>query len=200
MVKTRREEYAESTREALLDAAERAFVERGYAGASLDDVAAEARVTKGALYHHFANKQALFEAVFLRLDELIVARTAAAMSSSTSRDPLRQALAGIGGFLELCEDTRFRRVVLEEGPAALGWARWRELDEPYGLAPINAALRQLVAAGVLSVGSVDVLARMLFGALMEAAMAIAHEEPSRRKATRSAVERSLATMLEGFRR
>jgi AcrR family transcriptional regulator len=197
MVKSRREEYADATRAALLDAAEQAFVDRGYAGASLDDIAAEARVTKGALYHHFANKQALFEAVFLRLQEVAAVRTANA--ASAEQDPFHQARVGVAAFLDLCEDTRYRRVVLEEGPAALGWARWRELDEPFGLAPTEAAIRHMVEEGALVVDSVEVLARLLFGALTEAAMAIADASSAKRKATRRAAEQTLVTMLEGFR-
>ena len=81
MVKSRRAEYADATKEALLEAAEVSFAERGFAATSLDDVAAAARVTKGALYHHFENKQHLFEAVFLRLEDTVVANTAAAASS-----------------------------------------------------------------------------------------------------------------------
>ena len=159
MVKSRRAEYADATREALLEAAEVSFAERGFAATSLDDVAAAARVTKGALYHHFENKQHLFEAVFLRLEDTVVVNTAAAASSK--RDPFNQALAGFGGFLAMCEDDRFRRIVLEEGPAALGWKRWRELDEPYGISLLRATLQYLVDAGAIKKTSIDMLARSL---------------------------------------
>src|SRR5258708_4930982 len=64
MQRSRREEYTEATRRALLDSAAEAFVDRGFAGAPLDDIAQSARLTKGALYHHFASQQALFRALF----------------------------------------------------------------------------------------------------------------------------------------
>jgi len=197
MVKSRREEYAETTKDALLDAAEAAFVERGFAATSLDDVAAAARVTKGALYHHFENKQRLFEAVFVRLEEAAIARTTEA--ATTKRDPWNQALAGLGAFLEMCEEDRFRRIVLEEGPAALGWHRWRELEEPYGISVLRAELQYMADAGVIRKASLDVLASMLYGALTEAAFAVSAAAPADRTATRRAAERTLATLLGGFR-
>jgi AcrR family transcriptional regulator len=198
MVKSRREEYADSTKQALLDAAETAFVERGFAATSLDDVAAAARVTKGALYHHFENKQRLFEAVFLQLEDAMVAKTAEA--ATAKRDPWNQALAGIGSFLETCEDDRFRRIVLEEGPAALGWERWRELDDPYGISLLRGTLKYLADSGVINKTSLDMLASMLFGALTEAALAVSAAPPGERTATRRAAEKTFATMLGAFRR
>jgi AcrR family transcriptional regulator len=198
MVKSRREEYADATKEALFDAAEAAFTDKGFAATSLDDVAAAARVTKGALYHHFENKQRLFEAVFVRLEEAAIARTAEAATSK--RDAWNQALAGFGAFLEMCEEDRFRRIVLEEGPAALGWHRWRELEEPYGISLLRAELQYMADAGVIRKASLDMLASMLYGALTEAAFAVSSAAPADRTATRRAAEKTLATLLGGFRR
>jgi AcrR family transcriptional regulator len=197
MVKSRREEYADATKQALLDAAEESFASRGFAATSLDDVAAAARVTKGALYHHFENKQALFEAVFLRLSEQMAASVGEVAASK--REPWNQALAGIGAFLAMCEEGRYRRIAMEEGPAALGWDRWRELDDPYGYAPLRAALQYLADAGVIKHTSLDMLATMLFGAVSEAAMAVAKAPPGERTAVRRAAERTVATMLGAFR-
>jgi len=197
MVKSRREEYADATKNALLDAAEAAFATRGFAATSLDDVAAAARVTKGALYHHFENKQALFEAVFLRLSEVMAARVGEVAASK--RDPWNQLVAGMGAFLAMCEEGPYRRIAMEEGPAALGWDRWRELDDPYGFLPFRAALQYVADAGAIKHSSLDMLATMLFGAVSEAAMAIAKAPPSERTAVRRAAERTLATMLGAFR-
>ena len=99
----------------------------------------------------------------------------------------------------MCEDDRFRRIVLEEGPAALGWKRWRELDEPYGISLLRVTLQYLVDAHAIKTTSIDMLASMLFGALTEAALAITSAAPEDRTATRRVAEKTLATMLGAFR-
>src|SRR5215813_8370072 len=99
MVRSRREEYTESTRRALLDSAAAAFVERGYAEASLDEIARSARLTKGALYHHFSGKQDLFRAVF---EEVEAEMIAAVLRAGAEPDQWRRLLAGIRAFLDAC--------------------------------------------------------------------------------------------------
>src|SRR3954453_19316598 len=115
--KSRREEYSASTRRALIDSATALFAERGYARTSLDEIAAGARVTKGALYGHFDSKQALFRAVLHQLEAATteeVERAAAAPAT-----PWDGGVAGLDAFLRACCDTVYARVVMREAPVAL---------------------------------------------------------------------------------
>jgi AcrR family transcriptional regulator len=120
-VKSRRELYSEATRAALLDEATTLFAERGYAGTSLEDVASASQVTRGAVYHHFAGKQALFEAVLDRHEGRATAEIAAAAATAT--DPWDAAMLALDAFLTQCCDPTYGRLVWLEGPAALGWHR-----------------------------------------------------------------------------
>ena len=108
-VKSRREQYSEATRSALLDAATRRFAERGFAGTALEDVAADIQASRGAVYHHFASKTALFEAVFEQLESAVVARCAAAAREADG--PCPAALAALTVFLDDCCDPVYGRVL-----------------------------------------------------------------------------------------
>ena len=127
-VRSRRELYSEATRAALLDEATRLFATRGYAGTSLEDVAVASQVTRGAVYHHFDGKQALFEAVLDAQETRAITRITAA---ATADDPLNEALQALDAFLDQCCDPVYGRLVWLEGPTALGWHRWRECEQKY---------------------------------------------------------------------
>ena len=119
-VKSRREMYSEATRAALLDTATALFAERGYAGTSLEDVASASQVTRGAVYHHFASKQALFEAV-LELQEARV--TAEVLAAASAPDPWDAALLALDAYLTHCCDPVYGRLVwLEARPRSAGTA------------------------------------------------------------------------------
>lgn len=122
--RSRDEGLSSSTRAALLDNAERLFTENGYAGTSLEEVVAASEVTKGALYHHFPSKLALFDCVFDRL----LRRTQARIENGLDQveDPWERALEGLRRFLAECQRTDYRRICLQEAPAALGRERWIE--------------------------------------------------------------------------
>src|SRR5690242_3694099 len=124
---SRRAQYSASTRRALVDVAQELFAEHGYAATSLDAIVAGADVTKGALYHHFSGKQALFEAVFERVESEAAQTIQASLKGH--RDPWEKALAGLRAFLEVVREPTYRRIVIQEGPAVLGYARFREQEE-----------------------------------------------------------------------
>jgi len=195
VTRSRREEYTEATRRALLDSAAAAFVERGYVEASLDDIARGARVTKGALYHHFAGKQDLFRAVFEEVEAEMIRDVRSA--GEDEPDQWRRLLAGIGAFLDACTRPRFRRIALEEGPGALGWDRWREIDERYSLVLVRVPLARLMRAGIIQVRPVDLMARVVLAALTEAGMAVA--AATDREAARRDAEDLVTALLAGFR-
>jgi AcrR family transcriptional regulator len=173
-VKSRRELYSAATRAALLDEATALFAERGYAGTSLEDVASASQVTRGAVYHHFASKQALFEAV-LELQEARV--TAEVIAAATAPDPWDAALLALDAYLTQCCDPVYGRLVWLEGPAALGWHRWRECEKNYSYELVERFLRGLVEAGYLGDRAFGTLVQFSFWMLGGAGLAVAEAAP-----------------------
>ena len=159
-VKSRRELYSEATRAALLDEATALFAERGYAGTSLEDVASASQVTRGAVYHHFASKQALFEAVLGLQEARVTAQVTAAASATT--DPWEAAMLALDAYLTHCCDPVYGRLVWLEGPAALGWHRWRECEKKYSYGLVEQFIRDLVDGGYLEDRAAGSLARFTF--------------------------------------
>ena len=174
-VKSRREMYSEATRAALLDTATALFAERGYAGTSLEDVASASQVTRGAVYHHFASKQALFEAV-LELQEARV--TAEVLAAASAPDPWDAALLALDAYLTHCCDPVYGRLVWLEGPAALGWHRWRECEKNYAYGLVERFIRDLVEAGYLEDRAFDSLVQFSFWMLGGAGLAVAEAPPA----------------------
>jgi AcrR family transcriptional regulator len=188
-------EQSEATRRALVGAAERLFTERGYADTPTEAVVQAAGVTRGALYHHFRDKAALFQAVYEALEERVVDQVHARIKGVS--DPLKVLQRGAEGFLDACLDPAVRRVVLLEGPSVLGWERWREIDQAYGLGLTTAALEAAVAAGAIQRAPIEPLAHVLFGGLVDAAMLIASAADPR--AARRDVGRAVALVIRGLR-
>jgi AcrR family transcriptional regulator len=196
MVKSRRSEYAEETRQAILASARDAFATTGYANSSLDDIAAAARVTKGALYHHFGSKLLLFEAVFIDVEQAMMAEAGARAAAHLS-DPWQALTASTDAFLDACTDGVYRRIVLEDGPAVLGSARWSELEENIAIGQMESMLRAYQAMGLVVDGDPHLLSRLFLGTLMQAGFAIgAADDPA---ATRAAVAPLVARIFEAFR-
>lgn len=193
-VKSRRVEYSDATRAALLASARRRFTDAGYEATAVDEICADARLTKGALYHHFRNKRALFEAVFEDVERAVMERVAAAAAAAS--DPWQGALAGMRAFLDACMDPGFQRLALREAPAVLGIDRWREIDERYAMGLVMTTLEGLMAAGVMERRPVGLVARVVLGAINEAALAIgASEDPA---AMRAEADRLLTGLLRSL--
>jgi AcrR family transcriptional regulator len=183
------------TREQLIRVARELFAERGYAAVGTEEIVARAGVTRGALYHHFADKRDLFRAVHEELEEGLVASIGERIGAI--EDPWELALAGVGAFLDACADPALRRISLIDAPVVLGWEEWREIDARYGLGLVEFALRNAMDGGVLRRQEVRPLAHLLLGAMTEAAMVIANA-PDRDEARR-AVEPALVALLDGLR-
>ncbi|MEU8343617.1 transcriptional regulator, TetR family [Actinomadura meyerae] len=194
-VKTRRERYVESTRAALLGTGRRFFAERGFAAVSAEELVRAAGLTRGALYHHFAGKQGLFEAVFEDLEAQAADRITAAMAATGGDDAWERASAGIRAFLEICSDPEYREIVLLQGPIALGWRRWRELDQRYLGTLLTDGLDALLgAAGRHRVG---LASAAFYGALTELALSIADADDPER--AREQAVHLIGDMLNGIR-
>ncbi len=191
-----RAEQVAQTRAALVTAGRRLFGAAGFAATSVEDIAREARVTTGALYHHFPTKAAVFEAVFEQLHgELLAASAAAAADAS---DAVELLVAGFGAFLDKVLEPDVQRIILTDAPAVLGLARFTELDERYAFAATVAALTAADESGLLQIDDPPTLARLLLGALTRAGLLIASSpEPA---ATRDAVAATLRTLLTGLAR
>lgn len=189
-----RAEQVRQTRAALVAAGRRLFGRDGFAATSVEDLAREARVTTGALYHHFPNKTALFETVFEGVHaEMLEASGRAAAGAS---DELEALSRGFEAFLDAVLEPDVQQILVTDAPAVLGLPRFTELDERYAVTEIVAALQAATAAGQLSVEDPETIARMLLGALVRGAMLIAGSaEPGR---TRDSVARAIRALLAGL--
>ena len=180
-----------STRAALLKAARTIFAEQGYAAAATEEIVRRAKVTRGALYHHFEDKRALFDAVASDVARDIAERIDAATPMD---DPLRAMLVGTGAFLDACLDPAVRRIYLIDAPAVLGWHRWREIDAPHGVRSLREGVTAMLAERPDDALAIEPTTFLLAGAFNEAALWIA--EAKEEKAARRAMDRSLAALIE----
>ena len=193
-VKSRRSQHTANTRAALLKAARRLFAQRGYGAVSLDEVCARARVTKGALYHHFENKQDLFLGVYEQVeDDLVRAGEDAAAPGAD----FWSLLSGAGrAFLDVCARSDTRQIILD-APAVLGWAKARAAEERSSLGQLQAGIEAGVEAGVVESSAPAVLAHLLFALFHEAGMTVAAATDA--EAARADVSAELDRVVLGLR-
>src|SRR5436853_7249708 len=118
---------AQATRDALVQAALELFAERGYSEVGTEEIVARARVTRGALYHHFADKRDLVRAVHEHTEAELVDGIAKRIAGV--EDPWELMVAGTRAFLEACDDPAVKQITLIDAPVVLGWQEWREIDE-----------------------------------------------------------------------
>ena len=193
--RSRRQQFSAATRRTLVDEAARLFAARGYAGTSLDEIVTRAAVTKGALYHHFSGKQDIFRAVFVRTEEEAMASIRDQMSAET--DAWDRARAGIRGFLDACQQPAYRRIVLQEGPVALGIEHWRESEQRTTFGLLRGVIADLLADYDLDDSLVEAFTQVFFGALSAAGQAVATAEDTADAGDR--VGTALAVILAGLR-
>jgi AcrR family transcriptional regulator len=186
----------ESTRAELVRVARELFAARGYAGVGTEELVRAARVTRGALYHHFADKRDLFRAVHEQVETELVESIGRRISAVD--DPWELLVSGVGIFLDECTRPDFMQIALLDAPSVLGWKEWREVDERYGLALVSASLESAMDAGVLRRQELRPLSHLLLAVLGEAAFLVANaDDPG---AARHEVEPPLLALLEGLRR
>jgi AcrR family transcriptional regulator len=194
---SRRAQYSATTRRALVDVAERLFAEHGYAASSLDAIVAGADVTKGALYHHYSGKQALFEAVFEKVEAAGARQVQAALEGH--RDPWEKAIAGLRAFLEVVRQPSYSRIVVQDGPSVLGHERYREQEERSTFANVLDIVRAVLGAGEWAVDAKmeRTFARIFFGAMSSAGATVSTAEDADTEAER--VEIAIGFILSGLR-
>lgn len=191
----RKAAQSEATRAELVGVATQLFAARGYAGVGTEEIVRQAGVTRGALYHHFADKRELFRAVHEGVEQDLVRRIATGVAGVA--DPWEVMVAGMRAYLDACTEPTVMRISLIDAPSVLGWEEWRQMDARYGLGLVTTALRAAMDAGVLRRHAVEPLAQLLLAAMAEAGLMVATApDPS---AARDQVEAALLALLEGLR-
>ncbi|HEV7651994.1 MAG TPA: TetR/AcrR family transcriptional regulator [Actinophytocola sp.] len=192
-----RVEKGRATRDALVGVARELFGERGYDGTSIGAVLEAAGVARGALYHHFANKEELFDAVLDREVERV--SEVAAGAALAAADPLDSLRAACATWLRVVVlDPAVQRIVVLDPPSVVGWKRWRELDEAHTLGWLRTTIGMLAARGRIAEAEVETFAHMLLAAVAEAALLIAQAaDPEAALASGQAAVDTLLTRVLG---
>lgn len=190
-------EQGDATRQALVRSAITLFTEQGYAAASTAGIVSLAQVTRGALYHHFPDKERLFIAALDAVEEDVYRRITAALADSDPGTAAR-IRTGAGAFLDACLDPPVQRILLQEGPAILGWQRWHLMDNPHCARRLLAdGIAEAIRTGLLPSQPPEPLTHLLYGALVQAGLVIAgSDDPGRaRDAMGHATQILLSSLL-----
>lgn len=194
-VKPLRVRQAEATRALLIEVATAAFTEHGYAATSIDDIIREAGVARGALYHHFSGKEALFRAVYEAVEADVVNRVLAAAASNAS-SPWEAVRAGLAAFLDACGEPAFRRVVILDSVSVLQAKVLEEGVDPHELPMLRNVLTPLLGTTNFGGVAIDALAHVALGGLYGASLYIARaDDPA---AARQQVDVVLDTLIRGL--
>jgi AcrR family transcriptional regulator len=193
--RTRKEEYAAATRAALIAVARTLFAARGFVDVSIDEIVQGARVTKGALYHHFADKQALFRAVVEAIEAEIAGEVRAAAAKQAR--PWDQLVAACHAYLDACLERDVQRIVVLDAASVLGWKVWCEIDKAYGLGVLQERLAAALDAGLIEPQSLEAAAQLVLGALNVGGRVIAEADDPAKK--RAEVGATIDRLLSGLR-
>jgi AcrR family transcriptional regulator len=189
-------ERTAATRQALVAAARPLFGSEGYAAVGTERIARQAGVTRGALYHQFADKAELFAAVLDEVEGEIAIRMIGAVAGRDPADTAALLLAGADAFLDACAEPDIQRIVLLDGPSVLGWERWRAICLHHSVGIVAALLTNGIERGAIARQPVDPLTHVLVGAVDEAALYVARaDDPVRARADIAAVLRRLANAI-----
>jgi AcrR family transcriptional regulator len=185
-----------ATRSSLVAAARLLFAEHGFAGVGTETIVAAAGVTRGALYHQFSDKTELFEAVYEAIEEDLARELEELIAKVGATDPIEVMKLGADAWLHACGEREVQQIVLLDGPAVLGWQRWREIGMRYGLGLIEGLLTHAIEVGRIPPQPVRALAHVLVGALDEAGLYVARAEDQ--AAASEEMRTVIATLLAGL--
>jgi AcrR family transcriptional regulator len=185
-----------ATRAALVDAARPLFAQRGFAGVGTETIVRDAGVTRGALYHHFADKSELFEAVYEAIEQDLAQGLGEMIASAEITDPIDVMMLGANAWLAACGEQEVQQIVLLDGPAVLGWQRWREIGMRNGLGLMEGLLTHAIDVGRIAPQPVRALAHVLVGALDEAGLYVARADDQ--AAASSEMRAVLAELIAGL--
>ena len=166
-------ERAADTRDTLIAAARSLFAGPGFADVALETIVRDAGVTRGALYHHFADKTELFAAVFEQVEGEMAARMAEAIAAARETDPVEVLRLGTRFWLDACADPEVQRIVLMDAPAVLGWQRWTEIGQRYNIGVVTSVLTDAIDSGRIPPQPVEATALTMLGAVREATLYVA---------------------------
>ena len=185
-----------ATRGQLIEVATGLFADHGYEGTSIEAVLTAAGVSRGALYHHFAGKEALFEAVVSAVSEQVTVELTEAVKGCA--DPLDAMRTAAIAWIGLAADPVIQRVVLVDAPSVLGWDRWRAMDDGRTLGTMRAMLQAISDSGRLPAELVGPFSHMILAALDEITLVIARAPDSVAAVAegRTAVEELLDRLLQ----
>jgi len=183
------------TRAALVGAARRLFTERGYAATPTEEIIRGANASRGALYHHFRDKEEVFRAVYEEVDREVVGKIVAAAGGQ--EDAWDRLVVGCRTYLAASLDPAVQQIVLLDGPAVLGWEAWREIEGAYCMGLMRGVLEGLADEGRLD-AAIEPLLHLLFGALSEGALLVARADD--REAALAEVEATVTRLLNGLTR
>jgi AcrR family transcriptional regulator len=192
---TTKTEKAASTKATIVAVARRLFATRGYDGTSTEAILEESKVSRGALYHHFETKEALFAAVLEEVEVDITAATGRARANTI--DPVEALSAAFDRFLDMASESEVRQIVLTDAHSVVGWQKWREIEDRHGLGRLKQALKLVATAGRMREDMVDVFAHILLASLLEVAFMVTRSPDPRaaastgRKAMKELLERLL---------
>ena len=190
----RQTERLEATRNAIVGSARDLFGRQGYAATTMDEIAMAAGVAKGAVYHHFPTKEKLFETVFDAATAVLAKQVAAAAAGST--DVWDTMSVGTEAYFNACSHGPTAQIILRDGPAVLGWVKWREADSAYFGRTFLAVLKAAMKQQLIAPQPVEPLARLLLGAATEGAAACAASKtPTATASEHAAAFRSLIDAL-----
>lgn len=192
-------ERSAATQQALVAAARGLWGERGYADVSTPEIAELAGVTRGAMYHQFPDKTALFVCVLEAVEAEIIERLAATVAAKRPKTPADALHAAADAWIDIAGEPEVRQLVLLDAPSILGWAGFREISQRYGLGMTEQLLAAAIDAGQLRPQPVRPLATVMIGALDEAAMSIANADDaeSERRDVRAVVHDLIDGLLKG---
>lgn len=185
-----------ATRAALVRAARPLFAEHGFGGVGTEKIVRAAGVTRGALYHQFTDKTELFEAVYEMIEGDLVRRLDELIAAVGTTDPIEVMTLGADAWLEACGEQEVQQIVLLDGPAVLGWQRWREIGMRYGLGLIEGLVTHAIEVGRIPPQPPRALAHVLVGALDEAGLYVARAEDQ--AAAGEEMRTVIATLLAGL--
>ncbi|OMB99594.1 TetR family transcriptional regulator [Mycobacterium colombiense] len=172
-------ERAAETRQALMGAARPLFASVGFADASLETIVRDAGVTRGALYHHFADKTELFAAVFEQVEGEMAVRMGEAVAAAGHSDPIEIMRLCSGLWLDACAEPEIQRIVLLEALAVLGWERWSDIGHRYNIGFVTGLITEAIDSGAIPRQPVEATALTIMGALREATLYIARADDQR---------------------
>ena len=159
---------------AIVSAAGELFTARGFAATSIDDIARRAGVAKGAVYHHFESKEQIFQRVFEEMTGALAAEVA--VSAAVGASILERFERGTLKYLNSIAGKKFRQVILIDGPAVLGWEKWREIDARYFGGAMKPPMKRRTGHARISEREMEAIGHLIAGAVSEAALVCASSE------------------------